>query len=209
MGKSTVIQVLLLSRLTIEDLRVKGNKQRISLNSECLSLGSSKKIISALSDSDIVKFEFERIISDSKNTPLSFTFTANSNMPDNYITLTDYSDNEDINHKEFFYLMAERIGPRDYYTYSDYNTHIGYSGEYVAYVLDRIGKRKVDSKRCLDEKENTSFLRQQTEVWMDTIIPGIELNTDINEKSNTLSVEFRKRKLETSFLQPSNIGCGR
>lgn len=104
--------------------------------------------------------------------------------------------------------MAERLGTRDYYTYSGSDTRIGYSGEYVAYVLDRMGKMKVDPQRCLNEEVSTSFLKQQVEAWIDTIIPGIELNTEIHERSNTVSVEFRKRKLETSFLQPSNIGFG-
>ena len=105
-GKSSTVQSILLMRLAIE--KGKKNEAIIPVNGEyCLALGLSKKLInpSAADDSFSLSFKEDgdksydvNFIFD-EDTPYGFGFTSN-NTTNNLLS------------GDFYYLNAERIGPR-------------------------------------------------------------------------------------------------
>ncbi|MCP4137941.1 MAG: DUF3696 domain-containing protein [bacterium] len=225
-GKSTVIQSLLLVRQTIDkirqDLDILRNSDidfskahyNIHLNEAYnLNLGNSKFITSANTDAERFTFTvsfpeqtvpFEYLASN-ENPELSARFNLNKKV----LESLQSNKNSSLLSDSFHYLAAERIGPRDKQDISDqefYNT--GYGGEYTGYAIYKSGDSLVDEKKCINIEEKGKLFQKQVEAWMDLIVPGVEILPKLFEEINAVRVGLRKRMSGTDYLQPGNIGFG-
>ena len=209
-GKSTVIQAIILLQQALE--AVKFNRKKLLLNNKYINLVNSKKITSYLTDKDNIDFEIIKSKEQEKENKIFVKLQADQYQPNNYISLITHSALDIITgyiKMPFYYLMAERLGPRDFQAYATNENDVGTRGEFTGYVINRNDRFKVNPKRAIKKgKQDSYLLKPQIENWMDMIIPGIKLNTEINEKSNIVSLEYGHLKFETDFLQPSNIGFG-
>lgn len=225
-GKSTVIQALLLLRQTIERIKqfhilyesekinFGGKYLKIKLNKSFeLSLGNSKIITSASSDSEKIEFVIKFNIEE-----LSFKYISSRKNPDQFVyyiierktlnTISKYDPIFKLFSDYFYYLIAERNGPRESQKISDFDfDHTGYRGEFTGYVLVKNGSNfSVDKKRCINN--DIFLLKKQVEYWMDLIVPGTEIDPEIFENINTTRIGIRKRSCGTDYLNPPNIGFG-
>lgn len=223
-GKSTVIQSLLFLRRTIEHCSTWNgtlkkyiykdiNNLNVELNGPyCLSLGNSEEIIPRNSKSNGVKFS---IRNDGERFGINY-----KNDEDNFLWLTPSElDNKDFYDKdlcslfkqEFYYLNAERIGPRvrQDITFFDY-PNTGFKGEYVAQLIGDTNfnyKFEVDIERRNPNSKNKR-LEQQVNAWLDYIMPGVAVSAsyDVNTLSSQLKIENHYTFGESTIA--TNIGFG-
>ena len=223
-GKSTVIQSLLFMRRTIEHCSTwqgeskkyiynKINDLNVELNGPyCLSLGNSEEIIPRNSKVNGVKIS---IRNDIERFGINYI-----NDEDNSLWLTPteldiekFYDKDlcSLFKQEFYYLNAERIGPRvrQDITFFDY-PNTGFKGEYVAQLIGDTNfnyKFEVDKERRNPNSKNKR-LEQQVNAWLDYIMPGVTVSAsyDINTLSSQLKIENHYTYGESTIA--TNIGFG-
>jgi len=214
-GKTSVIQTILLAKIAIDRLNQLGffpqnaNFQEgiyIPLNGRfCLSLGNTKEVLTRDASSNIISF----VLTNLENGSVGLYFKAEDTSEDHYelefskgFSLTKIPFH-DLN-SEFYYLNAERIGPRLSYDADQQDfPHVGYQGEYTIQILSQ---KKGDD---IEVKEKKGFiglsdykLLNQVRAWMSYIIPDFYLDDAV--------LEGRLKKAHASFSKssPTNVGFG-
>lgn len=209
-GKSSVIQSLLLVRQTIDKAKSGSNYDKVLLNGEyCLRLGNSTEVLSSTAEKEEIVFEiysdidqnvFKYCASREKDLFLQYDHDSNVNF-DSGISLF---------HHHFHYLYTERLGPRAIQDMRESTfPNVGFQGEYTAYVISELSEDKVDElRRYNDENKTVPNLNKQIEYWMDFIIPGIELQSIPYKDMNIVGLSLKRKFSETNFLNPNNLGFG-
>ena len=223
-GKSSVIQAFTLLRRTIEHCAKWNDKDKryeyptgsetnnlnVELNGAyCLALGTSAQVLRINSNEDFVEIKFidgESYLSVNYDTGGGNELHITPNKVQN--TLGKESK---LFAQEFFYLNAERIGPRisqrvKFYDYPN----VGWQGEFVAQILgdpDFSQKFVVDENRRAAESESPRII-QQTKVWMNFVLPGFDI--DASYSPDLLSAQIR---VDNSFTRgnlvlATNVGFG-
>lgn len=214
MGKSTIIQAILLLRQAFE----KGSlKDGIYLNGEYVQIGTGIDLLYFNADGDI-----EIVIKDENGQEYSWVLE--------YIRDSDYlklknevtlGNNNEIKsqlnflNSNFEYITAERFGPRKSYEKSAYDVlvknHVGMYGEHAVYYLEKHGGDVLENQMVILGKGNT--LKHQTEQWMNEISPGIQF--DFNDVQTADIVSLKVRQTETAATmgtimeyKPVNVGFG-
>ncbi|MFA7687606.1 MAG: DUF3696 domain-containing protein [Moheibacter sp.] len=224
-GKSTVIQSLLFLRRTIEHCsRWEGspvnqynyeaiNGLNVELNgSYCLSLGNSEEIIPRNFKSNQLKFAIEK---DSEKFGVSYISDSDNLLwlkPDKLENTLNVSKSlTSLFLQEFYYLNAERVGPRvrQDITFFDF-PNTGFKGEYVAQLIGDTNfnyKFEVEENRR-NNKTNNKRLEQQVNAWLDEIMPGVSVSAsyDINTLSAQIRIDNGYTSGESSIA--TNIGFG-
>ena len=227
-GKSSLIQVLLLIRQTIDKFNLT-TKYRdktdynnaindfqnfcIRLNDVYnLNLGDSSQILS----SDAISNEITFIINDHNSSKKQIDYFVSRDNPELVLRLKNLKgfnklDNDlSICKTQFHYLTAERLGPRvlQQMINQDFD-NVGCQGEYTGYVLAKNGKLKVDEKRRIsDSKLKVPDLNKQVEFWLNYIIPGVEISTELYQEINKVGFYLRRTYSDTKPLNPNNMGFG-
>ncbi|WP_343585521.1 DUF3696 domain-containing protein [Flavobacterium sp.] len=220
-GKSTVIQSLLFLRRTIEHCGTwnletnsfeyqKSNGLNVELNgSYGLNLGESDSIQNQnIEDRNtVLEFEF-------KNTSLivEYEFPEGSDLWLKPFGITNsLKTNSLIDKQQFYYLNAERLGPRikQDIKFYDYPT-TGIQGEYVAQLLGDTGfsyKFQINDDR-LFEKNKNKRLEFQVNAWLNYIIPGVKVFATYD--TSTMSAQIRVSNLysNNNNIVATNIGFG-
>lgn len=206
-GKSSVIQSLLLLRCSLE--KVSMGADRVPLNGEyLLGLGNSIDIIAKNSPSDIVTVVYS--FNDHKE---RVSLYADSKEPQVYLKIV-YPESPNVFSKRtsdppiirenFHYLHAERLGPRAFYGVTDKKRNVGSQGEYTISLLSsssvETGDFDVPEEKMFEGSTNPR-LRFQVEAWMDFLIPGTKINPQKIIEINQAYVQFDRST-------PYNVGFG-
>ncbi len=208
-GKSTIIQALLLLRVTIEQDRLflqNADKIKIPLNGPYnMELGNTFEVIrrsKRVSDSTMrlaleevggVKYADVLYVGDRA------TQTNYELVTEDFEILGDPPTG--LMHECFYYLCAERIGPRLKYEYEvlPYQ-HVGYKGEHTFQILS--GENiEIMAPRTIN-RESFGLLFDVVREWLEYIIPG--------SKFNSATAMGRSRVIEGTFAEslPTNVGFG-
>ncbi len=204
-GKSSFIQSLLLMRETSTSASV---PRIIKLNGPFfLELGQVADVLNHNKDNDDEFIEFALTDPDSHEFHWHFPFDA-SNAEDSFLIAENVPQNPPscFTSEEscvFTFLSAERLGPRDTQKIQSApkkNIQVGVRGEFTDEVLIR---REFDKVResllypCLSEKqgrdagtvrqEKLSRLGKQVELWMQDLVPGIEIRSHAIPDTNAAS----------------------
>ncbi|MBI1307428.1 MAG: DUF3696 domain-containing protein [Bacteroidetes bacterium] len=218
-GKSTAIQAMLLLRRTIENIVIwvdgefefiKNKGIKIGLNGAYeLALGNSSNLNNKSSDDPLIKLGIKGIRDEFH---VHYLLKSNELMlrPE-VIEGDNIHTTFSIFYREFYYLNAERIGPRirqsvQFYEYP--NT--GPKGEFVAQLLGDTEfsySFKVDEKRKFNHVQ-TPRLEQQVNAWLGYLMAGVTIkaNYDIDTGSAQITVENIYTKGEQ--VNATNIGFG-
>ena len=217
-GKSTVVQALLFLRRTIEHCAkwekdryrlIHTNGLNVELNGPyCLALGNSSMVIPKNSDQNTIKLEFynekERlsIEYDTTNgelwlTPISVLNKTRPNFP--------------LNLQEFYYLNAERIGPRisQAIKFFDFPS-AGFQGEYVAQLISDTEKNyrfEVDLRRRRHNFKSPR-LEQQVNAWLDKLMPGVSISSTYNAETLSAQIRVENQFTKGDSTVATNIGFG-
>jgi predicted ATPase len=212
-GKSSVIQGLLLLRSFAEYLHERKEigdlVSSFPLNgSYLLSLGSASDVITRNSGK-----EFELKIKTSENESNCKFFTDKSLEEDVYhvsVVYDKWFTDSYISSVPFYYLNAERLGPRIAYSVNESSSQLncGFRGEYTVEVLARTrsGAIEVDivKEKWLDDKaiEGFSSLPRHVSEWMEFITPGTEIGVA------KILGRMRSSEIAMNGFTPPNVGFG-
>ena len=224
-GKSSAIQALLFMRHTIEhcskwnETRFTGELDtnlKVDLNGTyCLSLGMS---------SDVIPIDAERnsIMSvEVKDDTSSYTVQYNLNDEKNQLCLNlkQYDASGvycllPIFDKAFYYLNAERLGPRtsNPFKFHDY-PNVGYQGEYTAQILSQYGYKNDNADEILvdlDRRFNpdNKYLLHQVSEWMDYLMPGVTIGVKDDYDLQRAQIIVKNSFSNDKSVRSTNIGFG-
>ena len=226
-GKSSVIQALLFLRRTIERCsKLKGDRYSENLNSSievelngsyCLSLGMSNDVIPIESDTEsLLQLKFEN---DSSSFGVKYKLSDDNNSL--FLQLVESKllgdiANLSIFKKNFFYLNAERIGPRisqqmKFHRYPN----VGWQGEYTAHILAEYGYKnefnthvEVDSLRLFSCENSSKYLLSQTQEWMEFILPGTVVDVEKATRMQSAQILVKNQYSKGMPILSTNIGFG-
>lgn len=229
-GKSSVIQALLFLRRTIEHCAKWNGTQYIpeidsNLNVElngayCLSLGSSNDItpieagINSLLTLHFLSEQHEFNISYKLNDEKQFLWL---NIVKDSIKSNGDAKDSPIFQQSFYYLNAERIGPRSAQQMKahDYPT-VGWQGEYTAQILaeygDNIGKRdiniKIEKEKMFPNGEDNATLLKQTQNWIQYLMPDVSVMGRMDDKMQCAQIIIENHYTKGAPVVATNIGFG-
>lgn len=199
-GKSTVTQCLLLLRQLFEySQNTNQNKITLHLNGFCdLELG-----------------QFNEIVSD-QNRPIKictddreYFFYADENA---YNVECDTSENcmDVFFSKGFYYINAERLGPRNYHKLTDDSDELcGIHGEYTFEAIARNSLLLVDDAKLFREKKSLAkTLPIQVEAWMTYVVSGIMFYPNESKDNRIASMRMRQTTMDMDLASPYNFGFG-
>ena len=203
-GKSSVIQSLLLMRRAAEILSV--NKDEVELNGPyLLQLGNASMVRSSLPGSDVI--EMSLCYDEDKKS--SFTFDIDEKLTPLALHINSSLVDFDLAGCPLHYLHAERIGPRkalDMHVTKD--LYVGHRGEYTNHALYQadITERLVCGDLIKELKLKRRF-SAQVEAWLQTVIPGIQLQVVSYGEVSMVSVKYQNIK-DAGYYLPTSTGFG-
>jgi predicted ATPase len=188
-GKSTLIQALLLMWQSHKNL----NKKKVLLNTAALKLGSTKQITSGS-------------MMLSANGTCFFYISAKDKLSLEFESCADSS----IFERRFYYLNAERLGPRTYQQMLSHDfLHCGYNGEYTFNIIQKLALEEISEARCRNVSgKDIRDLNKQIEYWMSYIVNGIQVRFEENLNTQLANMEVSQTLLGTPFGSPNNFGFG-
>jgi predicted ATPase len=116
--------------------------------------------------------------------------------------------------KQFQYIGAERIGPRDIYEASSIivadKKQLGLLGEYAAYYVNIFGLEYIVPETLRKHSAFSSKLIHQLNAWLQGISPGVSINTKYVPEANKviLDYQFDLISQKTNSFRPKNVGFG-
>jgi predicted ATPase len=213
-GKSSVIQALLLTRLAIEknlQSTIVGDYNADNWRGLLTPLNNGYELALG-TDFDVFNSDLksENKIQLSLDND-SFEIPLPGNKSSTAVDLKQITKSSSVPipfwlRKEFYYLNAERLGPRHSATvmFTEF-IHCGSRGEYTAQVILDNSFFKVQDERHVKE-EKSNFLPQQVDGWLDFICPGMKVKPvalgDLNAQVRILNSANKEPMLAT------NIGFG-
>lgn len=214
MGKSSVIQVLLLLRQSFWE-NYKSSLDCLYTNGEMIQLGTSKDIFCQNADSDIIRFYVQ--LSRDITYDCCYKYEPDKLDSDQLMrTETEKSENYTVPlfSDRFSYLSAEHIGPRKQYSTENWKKNgvarLGTMGEFVVPFLALEGEKiRIPDEMCL-KTGKTSRLIDQVSAWMAEISPGIRISAEllpIIEKAK-LAISYSGDRLVSDPFLPINVGFG-
>ncbi len=210
-GKSSVLQACILLRQIYEKAVLFKDTQVCRYNIQLndlygLQLGDADHIKSSRNRDDIFlgidECGFD-LMSD-EHSPMEM-------IVENKYDVAEMSKKKGLFSKGFYYLNAERTGPRNYQIIdSKAADNCGVYGENTIHLLSVLGPGRVKEQKCfaLNENKKVNTFAKQAEYWMDYVIPGIEMNVDDLTDLRISRMSFRQPALDTGFLSPYNFGFG-
>lgn len=211
MGKSTVLQALLLLRQSLQQglLSTSG----LALNGALVSIGTAQDALFRGAQEDVIGFGIRW----QSNLSGVWTFgydreadvlKAISPPPDRDIFLQSlFTD-------DFQYLAAERIGPRTSFTMSEYDVkrhrQLGARGEFVVHYLSEYGSDPLPNPALRHERAASDSLRDQVEAWMSEVSPGTRLHFDPHREMDLVGLQYstQAEPLPADLVRPTNFGFG-
>jgi predicted ATPase len=208
MGKSTVIQSLLLLRQSATAAMLPG--VGLLMNGDLVHLGTGSDVRFDGAESDSVAIILTR-----DGVEQAWTFDAAKG--DNDVLPLLGEGPGDIAGPPFGggvqYLSAERLGPRPSHALSSYHVsqlgETGADGAYAVAFLDARGHESV-SKEIAHPEALGLGLALQVSAWMGEVSPGVRLSTRKSPEVNaaSLSVTFSSGRVTSNAFRPTSVGFG-
>ena len=205
-GKSTAIQSLLLLRQLIDSYEK--NQSAICeayLNTEQygLELGSYNSILTGDN-------EYFEIVCNGATTKIE---SVEGDTLKIKTDLTDLVAKEELNilNKNFYYLSAERIGPRTYQKIDSLGIETcGIHGENSFHILDKFSEKKILDELLHSETKNNAEknLKKQVEKWLSNFFDGVEFTSTLDTALRLTKLEVRQINHDMDYVSLNNVGFG-
>lgn len=233
MGKSTVIQALLLLRQSFASL----GSRRLKLQGDLVDLGTGSDVFFDLADEDELGFTVE--IDHAFRSEYLFRYNRESNLLAEVGTARrSYGPTRQLERQpdgswipydgarrapppallmntRFQYLSAERLGPRKTLPWSDDQASrraLGSQGEYVLAFLARHGGETLpDKDPRLSPSQASASIEGQVTAWLQETSPGSVLDIGELRDVDALSARFAYRRRGDVASKPfraTNVGFG-
>jgi len=210
-GKSSLIQILLLLKQTIEEGNIKDG---LLLKGKYLDIGRAKDIFSGaapMSEGISINIEFEEDYA-------YLNFEYNQKIGEEFLLpLSEHEISSNFFNSIFFttkcrYLNAYRIGPQKNYNLSSKfkEDEIGIHGEFVTqYLANNWDKKVVIKNLILNQKDDK--LKIQVEEWLSKISEVLKIESTINQdyELSTIKYKFKVNEQDsTNWFSSINVGYG-
>lgn len=207
MGKSSIIQVLLLLRQSFSNNSI---KKGLHLNGNYIQLGTGYDVMNRMSDEDTFGFA---IVSNKEEALFKYKYEKDSDFlflsEIDSVIKDSFVDKCNLFTNSFAYVSAARIGPQRYYEGSYYdvteNNQVGIKGELFADYLAIKNDITIKNDNILHASSKSKKLIEQVNAWLSEISPGITLKSDIDRKTGIVSLQYDFSKESYS---PLNVGFG-
>ncbi|MCU0681905.1 MAG: DUF3696 domain-containing protein [Polyangiaceae bacterium] len=116
--------------------------------------------------------------------------------------------------RNFVYLGAERLGPRDVFeavSLDEGDLNVGPRGEAVAQVLSQLESSAVRASLLHPEtaaRDERPALLSQVELWLSDIVAPMRLGTRWVDGTNVIALRFRRPGFRSEWERPANVGFG-
>ena len=214
MGKSTLMQVLLLLRQSHEQNTLKD--RGLLLNGSYVNIGIGRDAFSVSCYQD----EMEFVLKWSKEEG-ACTFRFDYKLDSELLLLCQNHKKIKLNfdaislfNSRFQYLSAERLGPKSHHQLSDFHVRdkrtLGKHGEYAVHFIAENGNNKVNIQGLMHPKARSGNLLANLDAWMSEITPGVRVQATPQPQYNSvsLSYSFKQGKELTADFKPQNVGFG-
>lgn len=190
MGKSTLIQALLLLRQTFEKSSP-SEKGHLSLNGKYVNLGKTEDISYWYrKDEDIqiiVEEEEQTLECIYHQEKKKLIWKTGNQTPEKSVLLG----------KRFEYISAERLGPRRYYDNLEGEpyeaTEVGIKGEHAVSCLYSAGSDLKVYENMKHPAENSERLELQVNAWMSEISPGVKVKAIPYLEADMMGLRYGKQ----------------
>jgi predicted ATPase len=210
MGKSTIIQALLLLRQNHE-LRLLN--EGVSLNGEWLQLGNCKDLLYQYFTSREIGIE---ILTDAGANAL---WKWDADTDTDFLRLKKIETAEEIFrcslfNEDFHYLNAERIGPRVFFETVTHKVvrqnQLGIHGEHSTNYLAEFQNTRIPIEPLKHSDTEGSTLYEQINAWLGEIRPGtrITVTSNLDMSLVGLNYEFIGGSDVGNRFRPTNVGFG-
>lgn len=222
MGKSSVIQSLLLLRQSHEyGLFIRPDK-RLSLNGEYVTLGTSNDVLYTYAPKP-GKIEIGIEFNNGEKIQTSWNHESKSDsLAGNIKSSNSVLKDQALFTNSFHYLSAERIGPRPFYTTSStkvvHQNQLGVQGEFATNYFSFNRYNKINSllayKNYLGPSDSPLTdglsLGEQMNKWLSVIKPGTRILVEESNSIgiNSLEFEFLLGKDNPGSYRSINVGFG-
>lgn len=205
-GKSTFIQSILLLRLLFENSKdVNTHISEAFLNSEKygLELGTYEKIITGNNSFfELGLNEIKTRIEMKKGDSLKIQANLKNLLLETKINIFK---------SDFFYLSAERNGPRDFQKVDSLGiNNCGIRGENSFHILNKFSDNIVDTELIFPgtETKADTTLKKQTEKWINSFFNGIEFNSTLDSALRLVKLEVKQKEHDMGYVSLNNVGFG-
>lgn len=207
MGKSTVIQALLLLRDSYESNFL---NKGIFLNNDYTQIGLGKDLLNSRAAKDDL---FQIGIEDKKQFMWNINYESDADFLKIHHEEPGTIKKINLFGSGFEFLSAERLGPRSSYSKSYYHVHqkedMGVHGEYAVHFLYDNENMKLTNLSVLHPEEEINMLRLQTEKWLSEISPGLKISFEDYEHANLVGMQIRETGGDIIHsYSPLNVGFG-
>jgi predicted ATPase len=217
-GKSTAIQALLYFRRTIEHCGElidgeyqlnKINGLNVQLNGAyCLSLGNSSFVLNRNAElNEIIIGLFN------EKEEVTVSYDVDNRDAKLYLTPKEISKTHiahfSIFKQEFYYLNAERFGPRinQQLQFFDY-PNAGWQGETTAQLIGlENGYYKIENERRFGDTQ-ANFLLDQVNNWLDFIMRDVKVRVETSHNTLTAQVLIENQFTVSDPTLSTNLGFG-
>ncbi len=116
--------------------------------------------------------------------------------------------------RNFVYLAADRLGPRDVFeavSLDDEGLNVGPRGEAVAQVLSQLDSSVVRDALVHPDtaaRGERQTLPAQAELWLSDIVAPMQLGAQWVDRTNVITLRFRRPGFRNEWERPSNVGFG-
>jgi predicted ATPase len=195
MGKSSVLQAMLLIRQSYQQGLLQGSPSSmgLALNGDLVHLGTARDALFEDATEDRIGFELN--FSDRNQAIWEFNYDPEADVlglvsppvtPEVY-QLSLFNDN-------FQYLQAERLGPRTASEMSDFQVRqhhqLGIRGEYTAHFLSTFRDVEISNLNLVHPKAKSSNLLSQAEAWLGEISPGTKIQITDSQAMDLVSLQY-------------------
>lgn len=209
MGKSTVIQSLLLLRQSYQENGLLGLK----LNGKYVMLGNGSDVLSERAEEERIEFYIKE---EAGSLITHYTYIPESDLLPNCQLENEIFENEKsvLLGDRFLYLSAYRIEPRALYRIADekelQKREFGNNGELAVYYLSVCGSQSVENDCVIYNSMEDRSLSEQVRCWLSLISPGILPQIFVNPtlRNAELRFGFREGTEKTNAYKNVNVGFG-
>ena len=182
-GKSSFIQSLLL--YDIFGLNLGLPSKLINFTNSSIDIDSSGQEFQIGIDDKISKFSIEE-----------------ERFSENYLSTVADERNEKI----FYYINAERFGPRISQMIEKTDVEdVGSFGQNTLFVLDRVNMQNLTSAFPTKIKKSNGRFKNECEYWVNKIIDDVQFEVFVNDDLGVSSLRFKENGID---VLPTNVGFG-
>lgn len=211
MGKSSVVQSLLVLRQSFDRGELQNNKKLIIEDKELVNLISPDDML--CTDAEDTKVAIT--LADDKENKATWAVKAEgkvNTLPFEYENNVGDIYSSSLFENTFQYLDAERIGPRvnyDRLSLTRPHSPIGYRGEFVASrILDALNSAEEVQLKKIVLNKNSKKVYDQISFWVSEIIyPDTKVSIDASD-ATTVDIKYTFKDQATKTFNPMNIGFG-